>query len=234
MPERAFSRLDEDNLLELQVMPFFSRFAPNDLQTLLAHSQTDAYPADHLLFERGNPVTNLYVLLDGQVELSTEADGHPCVVDICRQNTILGDVSVFSHDPSDLTARTLLPSRIIAIPASYLLHLLESRFDMQLHVLSVLSLRLRNQVKQIAELKLKTTAQRLGIYLLSLTDQTSGKVRIDFPHDKKRIADELGMQPESLSRSLGKLARIGVDSLPGNSVAIADIGHLRQFCIADD
>lgn len=234
MPDRDTSLEEADLLPRLQMIPLFSRFSPADILGLLGRSHMESYPAGHLLFERGAPLAFLYILLDGQAELSTEADGQSCVIDICRQNAVLGDAAVFSQDVSQLSARTLAPVTVLAIPAANLLAFLESRFDMQLHVLSVLSQRLRGQVKQIAELKLKTTAQRLGIYLLSQAAQTKGPARIDLAYDKRRIADELGMQPESLSRSLAKLGRLGVESLPGNSIEIADIARLRAFCIADD
>ncbi|TAN46951.1 MAG: cyclic nucleotide-binding domain-containing protein [Rhodospirillales bacterium] len=234
MPDRKAPQTDQDTLLQLQLIPLFSRIQPKDMLVLLANSETRSLPSGTLLFERGRPVLSLFVLLSGEVELSCETDGQPCVVDICRPGAIMGEAAIFSHDPSELTARTLAPSTVLAFPAPDLLAMLESRFDLQLHVLSVLSLRLRGQVKQIAELKLKTTAQRLGIYLLALTNQSSGSARIELPYDKKRIADELGMQPESLSRSLAKLGRQGVESLPGNIVQIEDIALLRQFCITDD
>lgn len=234
MPNRAQPTISDAPLPDLAGISLFSRFTPADLHSLLAKSTAQSGAAGDLLFEPGEMPSHLLVLLQGEVELSTIVDGQPSIVEICRHRAVLGEAAVFSHDPSNLTARALTPVSYVAIPASDLLALLESRFDLQCHVLSVLSQRLRGQVKQIAELKLKTTAQRLGIYLLSLTEKTQGGIFINLPHDKKRIADELGMQPESLSRSLLKLSRIGVNSLAGNRIEIPDLANLRRFCITDD
>jgi CRP/FNR family transcriptional activator FtrB len=218
----------------MMAIPLFARFAIPDLQVLLERSEILAPPTGAALFGNGDYLAFLYVVLEGEFELTVLVDDQPCVFEICRQGAILGEAAVFSGDPSALSAKALVPSTVLAIPAADLLALLESRFDLQRHVLSVQSQRLRSQVKKIAELKLKTTAQRLGIYLLSLTNQANGHFLLDLPHDKKRIAEELGMQPESLSRSLGKLSRAGVESLPNNRIEIADLSALRQFCIADD
>lgn len=234
MPNRAQPTISDTPLPDLAGIPLFSRFTPADLQTLLVMSTRRSGSAGELLFKPGETLSHLLVLLQGEVELTTEIDGQPSIVDICRQKSVLGEEAVFSHDPSNLTARALTPITYVAIPAPELMALLESRFDLQRHVLSLLSQRLRGQIKQIAELKLKTTAQRLGIFLLSLTEKTQGSLIIDLPHDKKRIANELGMQPESLSRSLLKLSRIGVNSLPGNRIEIPDLANLRRFCITDD
>ena len=106
--------------------------------------------------------------------------------------------------------------------------------DIQLHMLTTMSLRLRMLVRQIAELKLKTTAQRLGSFLLTMVESEEGKVELRFPYDKRLVADQLGMKPESLSRALAKLARQGVESRPDNLVVIADVARLRQFCAEDE
>ncbi|MBI5120328.1 MAG: helix-turn-helix domain-containing protein [Rhodospirillales bacterium] len=234
MPNRTQPTISDVPLPDLAGIPLFSRFTSSDLHSLLDQSTVRSGPIGDLLFEPGEALTHLLVLLQGEVELSTIVDGQPSIVDICRQESVLGEEAVFSHDPSSLAARALTPISYVAIPAFDLLALLESRFDLQRHVLSVLSQRLRCQIKQIAELKLKTTAQRLGVYLLSLTEKAQGGIVIDLPHDKKRIAEELGMQPESLSRSLLKLSRIGVNSLAGNRIEIPDLAHLRRFCSTDD
>jgi CRP/FNR family transcriptional activator FtrB len=121
----------------------------------------------------------------------------------------------------------------VTVPTAYFLGVLEERFDLALLMLSSMSLRLRHLIHQITELKLKTTAQRLGGFLLSLTDIASGQVEVQFPYDKKLVAEKLGMKPESLSRALMKLRKIGVSSVSDSSALIADIARLRAFCQED-
>jgi len=125
-------------------------------------------------------------------------------------------------------------AQLLAVPAASFLEKLAPRKDIVFHMLSTMSFRLRMLVRQIAELKLKTTAQRLGSFLLSLAEAEEGRVQVRFPYDKKLVADELGMKPESLSRALAKLAKLGVESKADNVVVIADLDALRDFCVEDD
>jgi CRP/FNR family transcriptional activator FtrB len=67
-----------------------------------------------------------------------------------------------------------------------------------------------------------------------MSEATTGRATVRFPYDKRLVADELGMKPESLSRALAKLAKLGVESRPDNTVVIAEIDDLRDFCIDDD
>lgn len=224
-------RIEAPSLLTI---PFFALFSIPDLQMLIDNGDARVHPENSILFQRGDNLTSLYVLLDGEVELSAMVQGQPCVLEVLGKNAILGDAAIFSGDASDLTARTRTPSLLLTVRKEALLALINRRFDLQRHILSVMSQKLRGQIKRIAELKLKTTAQRLGIYLLSLNNVAIGSAELALPYDKKRIAEELGMQPESLSRSLAKLARTGVEALPNNRIKIMDMAKLRHFCITDD
>jgi len=226
--------LGKDVVSRLQATPLFAGLAEADVRALAAGASVVSLADQHPLYDSGAPLENLYVVLDGHVELSIEIDGRRVVVEVARRGAVLGDAALFAGRQTLMAARVLSGATLLAIPAEPFAARLEERFDVLLHVLSVMSLRLRTLVRQIAELKLKTTAQRLGSFLLSFSDAASGRAEIRFPYDKKLVAEELGMKPESLSRALAKLGRLGIESLPDNVVMIADIGRLRQFCVEDD
>lgn len=218
----------------LGAVPMFSHFPAPDLHTICRAAVRREYGQGENLFKVGDLKDELIVLLSGEIELSTVINGQSCVVAICQGSALVNDASFFSTDPSKLQATALTRSKVIAISGKELLSLIERRLDLQRPLLSAMSQKLHNMVKKIAELKLKTTAQRLGIYLLSLTDEEAGQAVLILPQDKKRIAEQLGMKPESLSRSLAKLAKAGVESLPNNKITISDVSTLREFCITDD
>ena len=226
--------LSKDILARLKATPLFAGLAEEDIRALAAEATVVALANEYSLYEAGAPLENLYVVLDGHVELSIEIDGRRVVVEVARRGTVLGDAALFAGRRTLMSARVLTGATLLEIPAEPFAIRLEERFDVLLHVLSTMSLRLRTLVRQIAELKLKTTAQRLGSFLLSLCQAPAGRAEIRFPYDKKLVAEELGMKPESLSRALAKLGRLGVESLPDNMVVVADIGRLRQFCVEDD
>jgi len=226
--------LDKGILLQLQCIPLFAGLAEADVRALVEGAKVVGLAHERPLYQAGDSQDWLYVILDGHIELSIDEDGRKSVVEVARRGVVLGDAALFAGRRFLMSARVLTAATLLAIPAGSFAALVEARFDLMLHVLSTMSFRLRAQVRQIAELKLKTTAQRLGGFLLSLTDAAEGRVRIRFPYDKKLVAEELGMKPESLSRALAKLARIGVESLPDNAVAVADIGRLREFCVEDE
>lgn len=234
MSESQGQALDKGVLLQLQFTPLFSGLLEADIRELVAGAELVSLPHEHALYEQGTPVERFFVVMDGHVELSIEQDGRRAVVEVARKGMVLGDAAMFAGGRFLMSGRVLTSATVLAVPAASFLAKLETRFDIITHMMSTLSFRLRMLVRQIAELKLKTTAQRLGSFLLSMAEAEEGRVRLRFPYDKRLVADELGMKPESLSRALAKLAKLGVESLPDNSVVIADIEQLRDFCVEDD
>lgn len=225
--------VDKAVLVQLQMVPLFARLSEADVLALTQGARVMRYADDHLLFQAGEAVQRVFVVLEGHVELTVEVQGRRSVVEVARRGTVLGDVALFGERVAATDGRVADGAVVLEIPAAEFLATLESRFDLMLPMLGNLSARLRRMVRQIAELKLKNTAQRLGLFLLSQTSHDVGRVEIRFPYDKKLVAEELGMKPESLSRALGKLARVGVESLTDNSVAIAHVEKLRDFCAED-
>ena len=234
MSEVSAPPLDKSVLLQLQFTPLFSGLLEADIRELIAGARLVTVPHEHQLYEQGTPVETFYVVIDGHVELSVDVDGRRSVVEVARKGVVLGDAAMFGDGRFLMSARVLTAATVLAVPAASFLAKLETRFDIITHMLSTMSFRLRMLVRQIAELKLKTTAQRLGSFLLSQVDADEGRASLRFPYDKRLVADELGMKPESLSRALAKLAKLGVDSRPDNSVIIADVARLREFCGDDD
>ena len=232
--------LDRGILLQLQFAPLFTGVAEADIRDLLAGAEVLSLPPESELYREGRPVECFYVVLDGHVELSLKAGGRKSVVEVARRSAVLGDAAMFGAGRYIMSARVLTPASVLAIPAMAFRARLEGRMDIMLHMLTTMSMRLRMLVRQIAELKLKTTAQRLGSFLLTMVETDDdgavkeGRAELRFPYDKRLVADQLGMKPESLSRALGKLARVGVESLPDNSVIIADVARLRDFCAEDE
>lgn len=225
--------LSREMLLDLRLAPLFSGLPEADLLDLLRDAMVEVRDQGAELFAQGTVNQHFYVVLDGHVELFVDSgDGRRRVIEVVQKPAIIGEQAIFGEG-AQLGAAVLNRARVLAVPVESFRRRLEGRFDLMLLMLGSMSFRLRILVRQIAELKLKTTAQRLGGFLISLTDRERGPVEVRFPYDKRIVADKLGMKPESLSRALVRLATVGVRSQPDNSVVITDIERLRRFSIEE-
>ncbi len=222
--------LGRDVLFAIQMTEFFSGLPEPEVRALLAGATLAEAEQGTVLITPGSPADTLFILLSGLVELTVSEPGRAAVVEVVRGPAVLGEAALFDQT-HPMGARALGPCRLVAIPAEPFLAALQPRFDLVLKMLGSLSMRLRMLVRQIAELKLKTTAQRLGGFLLALAEPgAEGAATVRFPFDKRLAAASLGMTPESLSRALSRLGPVGVKGLPDNVVAIQDLDALRAFC----
>ena len=95
-------------------------------------------------------------------------------------------------------------------------------------MLSAAASRLERMLDHVEGLKVKSGAERLSDYLLSLCGESAREVAVTLPYEKSVLAAELGMKPESLSRAFSRLKAVGVITRL-KQVQIRDRSALRDF-----
>ncbi len=76
------------------------------------------FPTGRVLFRQGEIGTEFYVILDGQVEMSTRgADGTDRVLVVLERGDFFGEMAVFRHEPRSATARLLTDSSLLYFSA---------------------------------------------------------------------------------------------------------------------
>lgn len=232
MPDRPGSPL----LDALRLCPLLSGLSVDDLKTISDGAEHAVYPAGAIVCCQGEPAERFFVILAGQVVLSLgDVEDPLCIARIVGPGGTFAESCVCGIGSYPMTARVLRAAEIVALPRSQLCALLESRTDLLCGMLAEMSFRLRGLVRQIGELKMKTAAERLAAYILSLTDRGSGSAEIRLPLEKRILALELGMQPETLSRALLKLQALGVRYRgAANVLVVRDLAALARYAAADD
>jgi CRP/FNR family transcriptional activator FtrB len=205
------------------------------LNRLVAISEVMTLPEGTAICRQGDPADRLYVLISGQVALSNAApNGSSAVVEVIPQGGHFILATVLARLPLLLNAHTVTASRLVAIEASGLLALLQVEPQLVAVLLRAEALDFRCLVRQVCDLKLRTTAQRLGCYLLSLSqDRTANSVSLRLPFDKRLLAARLGCRQENLSRAFAALRGLGVET-HGSRVILHDVARLRDYSEPDE
>ncbi|MEO8713946.1 MAG: cyclic nucleotide-binding domain-containing protein [Acetobacteraceae bacterium] len=205
---------------------------------LLAEIETisDVVTVEHgqEVCRQGAVPTHLYYVLEGQISLSSTApDGTTAVVEVIHP---LGDfvlASVMLRLPYLQAANAVTRGRLVAIEAEALGALIERSPALSLALLLSLSRDFRNLVRQVRDLKVRTTAQRLGCYLLALVpDPTVSEAAIRLPFEKGLLAGRLGCRQENLSRAFAALRELGVET-HGARVTLRDVPRLTAYAMPD-
>jgi len=218
----------------LRQAPVFRDLDSSALDGLTAIAEQRDVPEGTILCQQGVPADQLLVLLRGQVALeNASVSGVSAVVDVIAPGGHFMLSTVLSGLPSLMSARAVTPVRLIGIAASGLRDLLPREPSLAAALLRAEALDFGAMVRQVCDLKLRTTAQRLGSYLLTLSDKTAdNSVALRLPFDKRLLAARLGCRQENLSRAFAALRDLGVET-HGARVILHDIARLRDYALPD-
>jgi len=227
-PERA-------SAAQLQGMPIFAGLEERVLDRLAAMSQLRSFETGNRVFDQGDLDVPLCILVSGQMSFfRTAPDGTVTVVDVVHPTGYTGLQAVLTQMPVLTGVEAVAPSRAILIVGSGLRALLKEEPSLATALLRAEAMDFRSLVLQVCDLKLRTTAQRLGYYLLELApDKTSTSATLRLPFDKRLLAARLGCRQENLSRAFATLRELGVETR-GARVVLHDIPRLRDYAVAFD
>jgi len=187
------------------------------------------------LFRQGETPAALHFLLHGQVILSGSVpDGTQAVIEVLTPGACFVVASVLIDRPYLVSATTVAAARILKLEAAALRAMIRSDPEIALALVGTLARNYRSMTRQIRDLKLRTTTQRLGCYLLSLiADRTLAPARVRLPFHKALLAGRLGCRQDSLSRAFAALRELGVETR-GSTIIVHDVARLEAYATPDE
>jgi CRP/FNR family transcriptional activator FtrB len=243
MPNRAMltemvrsNQSDDSNVLAaLRSTPLLGDLTDAVLERLAAIGKIVNAPEDTEICRQGDAADELIIVLGGQLAgFTTAANGTVAVVEVIRSGETLGLATLLARLPRLLGVRTVTPSRLLSIEAAGLLALVEQEPSLVTALLRAEANEFHALVRQVCDLKLRTTAQRLGCYLLSLSmEKQANATALRLPFDKRLLAARLGCRQENLSRAFAALRGFGVET-HGARVILHDIASLRAYSEPDE
>jgi len=102
--------------------------------------------AGEALFRRGDEASEMYVVLEGKVDISI--DGR--LIETLEPGSILGEMGIVDHSPRSADAIAATDIKIEPIDQDWFCSLLKRAPQFGLHVMSVMATRLRRHMAQSA------------------------------------------------------------------------------------
>jgi CRP-like cAMP-binding protein len=107
--------MPEPNIVEkvmaLEAVELLRNLSPQQLARIASIAREVKYPPDKLILVPTRPADALYVVVDGAVEVSRNAE----TLVTAHQNEVLGAWALFDEDPLLVTARTIEDTRLLRI-----------------------------------------------------------------------------------------------------------------------
>jgi signal transduction histidine kinase len=125
-------------------LPLFADLSEEDLERLYLMSKALPVPAGRLLIEEGNPGDELYIVVDGELEVSKRQGGQDSVLAVRRAGEVVGEMALLEQAPRSASVRALRDSLVLVISEEAFRTLLARSASAALTILQTVISRLRN------------------------------------------------------------------------------------------
>ena len=99
----------------LRRMPLFADVPEDDLDRIYGMAATRSLEAGQILIEEGTPGDALYIVLDGEFEVTKRADKGEIVLDIRKPGEVVGEYSLLAKVPRSASMRATKKSQVLEI-----------------------------------------------------------------------------------------------------------------------
>jgi CRP/FNR family transcriptional activator FtrB len=159
-------------------------------------------------------------------------EGREVLIEVVGPLDLIIPAAVVTGTPYLMQARVPEPSRFLLIHAKTFRAAVVSESALAQEVIGSLAGQFRRMVRQIKNLKLRSSTQRVGCYILALSKQQGTLDCAVLPYEKNLIASQLGITRESFSRALSTLQKAGL-AVQGERILILDRARLAAECMPD-
>jgi len=216
-----------------EALPFLTSISARSRTDLLQNAVVHGAEPGTILFGQGDVPNFQLVVMSGSAQLfGRSRKGREALIEIVRAPDLIIPAAVVTGAPYLMQARVAEPSRFLLIHAAAFRARVADDPVLAGMVIESLARQFRRLVRQIKNLKLRTSTQRVGCYILALSSQQGETDRVQLPYEKNLIASELGITRESFSRALASLERVGL-KVEGQTMVILDRRRLSEVCQPD-
>lgn len=184
------------------------------------------------IFEEGDVINGVYCVATGVCKLSKlSSNGKDQIIKIVKAGELLGQRSMISDEPANLSAVALEDMEVCFIPKSEMLHMFDHNNQFSMNTMKAICGELKDASEHVVSISQKTVKERLAETLLHLEDtfgkNDDGSLRIQL--SREELAGMIGTATESCIRLLSDFNKIGLIGLMGKKIVIKDTPKLKKI-----
>lgn len=225
------------NAKQIHQIPPFDNFGEKLLKTLQSNARSHSFKKDQTIFATEQPTDYFYLIQSGWVKTFHEtAGGDEVILNIRTTDEFFAEIAMLDSKKHSYSAQAVTDVTLTSYPCALLEIAIQNDHNIAITLLHHLTGKCKRAELEIEHLMVHRAPQRIGCFILKLTtaqsDQNSPMI-VSFPYDKNLIASQLGMKPETFSRTLNRL-KIDTDiEINGNNIVINDLEKLKKYCCGD-
>ena len=205
----------------------FQSLGPSDLDAIASRAAVRKVARNEAVLRRGDPNGGMAVVMHGRVRVSVVSeDGKEATLCVLGAGEVLGEMSLLDGEPcsADVTAQE--DCVLLVIDRAQFLALLRGNGDLCLHLLTLLSRRLRRANAALEDMALLDLPTRLGRLLARLANDYGVPVRagtrIEVKLSQKDLSTLVGASREKVNKQIRQWEEEGILTKDSGRMVIAD------------
>lgn len=184
------------------------------------------------IFEEGEVVNGIFCIKEGVCKLSKlSSNGKDQIVKLIKAGELLGQRSMISDEPANLSAVALEDMEVCFIPKSEVLNMFDTNNKFSMNLMKSLCGDLKETNDHLVSVSQKTVKERLAETLLYLQDNfgknEDGSLHIQL--SREELAGMIGTATESCIRLLSDFNKLDLVELNGKKIILKDIAKLKKI-----
>lgn len=184
------------------------------------------------IFSEGENVNGIFCIKDGVCKLSKlSTNGNDQILKLITKGELLGQRSMISDEPVNLTATALEDMEVCFIPKAEIMGFFNENNKFSMDVMKAICGDLKEADDHLVNMAQKPVKQRLAETLIYLFDtfgvDTDHSLKIKL--SREEIAGMVGTATESCIRLLSDFKKSGYIELSGKKIIITDINKLKKL-----
>jgi len=200
----------------LRKIPLFAELDEDELAAIAALANRVDTPKKNIIVHENAPGESLYVILNGEVKVSTYTmDGREVVLALLGKGSFFGEMSLLDEQPRSATVTTMQDSRFAHIRKRDLIPLLMEKPAITIKLMAEVAARLRRCSRMLERISSMDVPHRLYAYLLDHCQRFSQPDSDDGWHTTvlpthQLLAGQLFTSRETISRAISALKKEGI------------------------
>jgi CRP/FNR family cyclic AMP-dependent transcriptional regulator len=193
----------------------FATFPPELLQQLEGRMTEARYRRGDVIFEKGDPANDLFVVLSGRVAIVARAsDGRESVISVLGPGALFGEMSLFDGGLRTASARALTSVHVVCVEFADVRELINTRPEVLWTVVQILAQRLRATDEALSDAMFLDVTGRTAKRLLELAGNDD---EFQIPLTQEELAGMVGASRERVNKAIAMFVKLGWLETSGRS-----------------
>lgn len=186
-----------------------------------------------VIFTEGENINGVFCVKDGVCKMTKlSSNGRDQIVHLVKKGELLGQRSMISDEPANLSAVALEDMQVCFIPKNEILGFFNDNNRFSMNVMKTICGDLKEADDIMVNMAQKTVKERLAYTLIYLEDNfgLNADKSLKLQLSREEIASMIGTATESCIRLLSEFNKSGLIELVGKKIIITDKHKLARMC----